>query len=412
MSGAVDLRLDSTQVAAAVRGFTEEDANREDVFARAAWSTICEPGDGFAGALVSILGPAKMLHLLIRGLEFAAVEAELNDCGHSLYTLERFANNPDYLPEANDRWKSRLNAQSVLVALESIRQIGGEFLTPASSSWPQTLDDLEFHAPFGLWCRGRRELLDAELSMAIVGSRGVTDYGRRVTEDLTHAAALSGAVVISGGAIGVDAIAHQTALTTSSSTIAVLAGGVDRLYPSVNHALLSRMTQEGLVLSEVPPGVAPTKWRFLQRNRLIAVLGHSTLVTEANIRSGALSTARHAAALGRLIGAVPGPIDSPKSAGCNALIEGELAELISGPESLKKLLPEAPDYSVGETLQGLSSFETRALDAIGFSAQSIESICRESGLGRQEAKTALGQLEVLNLVVRRGADWARAQTNL
>ena len=152
-----------------------------------------------------------------------------------------------------------------------------------------------------------------------------------------------GSPIISGGAYGIDAHAHRAALAGGSSgsmpTIAVMAGGVDRFYPSGNEELLRTVANQGAVLAEVPPGSAPTRYRFLQRNRLIAALASVTVVVEARWRSGALNTAHHAETLGRAVGAVPGSVHSANSAGCHRLLReggavcvtdaGEVAELAS-----------------------------------------------------------------------------------
>ncbi len=406
------LRMNPKEVDLALGAMATDHSANFDIFARAAWSIICEPGDGFAGCLVSILGPVRALELLIAGLESNSVERSLNQVGFSLDTLPGFENGQKYLNDARARWSQRLSSQAVFRALEYIRSVGGSLLVPDEGVWANGLADLGSFAPFALWVRGRTDVLGSNLSLAIVGSRGVTEYGRRVTAELTYTASQLGAVIVSGGALGVDAVAHQTALASEPGTIAVLAGGVDRLYPSANRLLLERICSEGAVVGELPPGSAPSKWRFLQRNRLIAALGHATLVTEANWRSGALSTARHAVALNRTVGAVPGPIYSPKSAGCNQLIEAGQASLVSGTASLRDLLPLSGAFEVDQPIAGLGAIETRVLDAIGFGQESLEIICREAGLTRNEAKFGLAQLELAGLVERRGSDWRQVQTNL
>ena len=129
-----------------------------------------------------------------------------------------------------------------------------------------------------------------------------------------------GFTIVSGAAYGIDGMAHRAALASGGTTVAFLAGGVDRFYPLGHEALLGRIAEQGAVVAELPCGSAPTKWRFLQRNRLIAAATEATIVLEAGMRSGSLNTAGHAAALGRPLGAVPGPVTSPASAGCHRLL--------------------------------------------------------------------------------------------
>jgi DNA processing protein len=144
-------------------------------------------------------------------------------------------------------------------------------------------------------------------------------------------------VVVSGGAYGIDGMAHRATLASGGATIAVLAGGIDRLYPAGHEVLLTRVAEQGLLLSEVPCGTPPTKWRFLQRNRLIAALAEATVVVEAGRRSGSLNTARHALDMGRPVGIVPGPITSAASAGCHAILRTELVTCVTSTSEIMQL---------------------------------------------------------------------------
>jgi DNA processing protein len=128
---------------------------------------------------------------------------------------------------------------------------------------------------------------------------------------------------VSGGAYGIDGAAHRATLATDGFTVAVLAGGIDVPYPSGHSGLLHRIGQQGLVVTEYPPGIRPARHRFLTRNRLVAALSGATVVVEAGVRSGAANTAAWARALGRPVCAVPGPITSAASAGCHALLSGD-----------------------------------------------------------------------------------------
>jgi DNA processing protein len=175
--------------------------------------------------------------------------------------------------------------------------------------------------PLGLWVRGDRPLDDlVERSVALVGSRASTAYGEHVAGELAHGLGERGWTTVSGGAFGIDGAAHRGALAAGAPTVAVLACGVDRVYPLAHSALFTRVLDEGLLVSEWPPGCAPLRHRFLVRNRLIAALTRGTVVVEAAARSGALATGHRARDLGRAVMAVPGPVTSAMSVGCHQLL--------------------------------------------------------------------------------------------
>ena len=202
------------------------------------------------------------------------------------------------------------------------RGSGCECSFPATTTG-RRLGDLEAHAPFALWVRGDpRRLAALDRSIALVGARAATGYGEHVTIEAASGLVDRGFAIVSGAAYGIDGAAHRAALASQGTTVAVLAGGLDRFYPSGHEQLLGRIADRGVVVAEVPPAPTPTKWRFLLRNRLIAALSGATVVVEAGWRSGSLNTAGHAATLGRPLGAVPGPGDAAPQArdatGCSA----------------------------------------------------------------------------------------------
>lgn len=175
--------------------------------------------------------------------------------------------------------------------------------------------------PLALWVRGERPLGDlVASSVALVGSRASTAYGEHVAAELAHGLGERGWTTVSGGAYGIDAAAHRGALTAEAPTVAVLACGVDRAYPTAHSALFSRILDDGLLVSEWPPGCAALQHRFLVRNRLIAALTCGTVVVEAAARSGALATGNRARDLGKTVMAVPGPVTSAMSVGCHELL--------------------------------------------------------------------------------------------
>ncbi len=156
--------------------------------------------------------------------------------------------------------------------------------------------------------------------MTIVGTRRATPYGLRATEAFASAFAAAGVAVVSGMALGIDGRAHQAALDAGGLTVAVLGCGADVVYPQRHRGLYESISEDGVVLSELPPGTPPARWTFPHRNRLLAALGDAVLVTEGSRTSGALQTAGWALELGRPVFAVPGPIAMDCHEGCNRLL--------------------------------------------------------------------------------------------
>ena len=354
------------------------------------WNALVEPGDRISGILRAQLGIVGSLQkVLTKNLkaESGLTSAEL------AAAYERWL--PRYSPE--------LPADMRRTALRSDAQL----LLPTDNLWPKALTALGDHAPIALWFRGNpKNFASFNRAVAIVGSRTCTSYGQRVTADTVNGLVKEGGAIISGGALGVDAVAHRVTLSQGAVTVAVMAGSLDNLYPSGNWQLFDEISHTGLLLSEMAPGSKPTRWRFLQRNRLIAALSEAVVVTEAGWRSGSINTASHANVLNRRVFAVPGPINSPSSAGCNRLIRDQLAELLLDAADLPLELgwrePSIPDQS------SLGSLELRALDALTTREQPFETIAIASGLSRAELTLALGGLQIAQLALRgEGNGWLR-----
>jgi DNA processing protein len=255
--------------------------------------------------------------------------------------------------------------------LEAAERHGIRLVTPESPEWPHfafaaleaagqsRLAQYEAGAlshreggeplpPLALWVRGNGDLSTAGIrSVAIVGSRAATAYGEQVTSELAYGLARAGVTIVSGGAYGIDAVAHRGALAGGGSSVIVSAGGLDRPYPVGNAGLYEQVARGGLVVGESPPGCSPQRHRFLSRNRLIAALSSGTVVVEAAARSGALNTAAHCVAIGRTLMAVPGPITSAMSVGCHRLIrrESDPAILVSSVDEVLAIVG-----SIGEGL--------------------------------------------------------------
>jgi len=248
-----------------------------------------------------------------------------------------------------DTWQRRLApridaAQARRVIADGERH-GLRVLIPGDPDWPAGGDALGDRAPVALWTKGDTALLTAPVwdRITLTGARASTGYGEHVTSELTRSAVEDSRQVFSGGAYGIDGAAHRAALASGGATVAVLAGGLDRLYPAGHTDLLTRVGQQGLLLSELPPGAAPTKWRLLQRGRLLAALSGTVLIAEAGYRSGSLHTAARAVELGRPVGAIPGPVTSAASAGCHRLLRDGLATVITGYDDVRELLHTVRD---------------------------------------------------------------------
>ena len=219
-----------------------------------------------------------------------------------------------------------------------ISKAGGVFITPEDNDWPVSLADLAT-PPIGLVIAGDRSvLLKLDKSISIVGSRQPTNYGLQLSYSLASQASLAQLVVVSGGAYGIDTASHQGALSVGGLSIAVLAGGINRLYPLENQKLFKDITKSGLLISEVMPNTESKPYRFLIRNRLIAALSRSTVVVEAKFISGSIRTARDAAEIFRPVFAIPGPVTSPLSEGCHRLIAERVADIATSLDEILEVI--------------------------------------------------------------------------
>lgn len=203
--------------------------------------------------------------------------------------------------------------------LEKLRKHKVEIITIADEIYPKNLKEI-YTPPVVLYLKGKLEERD-ENAIAIVGSRKATDYGKRATKDIATGLAKSGITIISGLALGLDAEAHLAAVENGARTIAVLANGLDAIYPVSNQGLANRILENGAIISEQPIGMPPLKQNFPARNRIISGLSTGVLVTEAGEHSGTLHTANFALEQNRQIYAVPGPIYNPLAQGPNNLLK-------------------------------------------------------------------------------------------
>jgi len=375
-------------------------------WARAAWSALAEPGDVVAGALVAQLGAVDAWRW-VASCTPGRVHLPEGVAPRSAARVAR----------AVARWAPRLRRLTdegwSADAPPPVRAAGTRVLVPGDDDWPSGLADLGAAAPSCLWVRGGSGALGRRRTVAVVGARAATAYGERVAVDLAVGVVEAGFVVVSGGAYGIDAAAHRGALAVGGRTLVVVAGGVDRAYPAGNARLVEEaVAAGGAVVGEVPPGGLPTRSRFLQRNRLIAALGAATVVVEAAWRSGALSTAHHAARAGRPVGAVPGPVTSTASAGCHRLLRDGLAVCVTDAAEVVELAgvlgaDAAPERDGPvRALDGLDPVTRRVHDALSTrTGRDAQTVARAAGVTPGEAIEALGLLELAGVVRNDPGGW-------
>lgn len=374
------------------------DERRADAEARALLGFLAEPGDGVLGRAVAAAGARAVAGLVAGGAPASALAEVLGRDGETA-TLQSAV-------QALGRWRPRLDDEAFARSLVQAARVGARLLVPGDPEWPWRIDDLGAAAPVSLWVRGRPgALAEGQATISLVGARAATGYGQHVTAEASAGLVDRGFAIVSGGAYGIDGTAHRAALASGGTTVAFLAGGIDRYYPSGHEALLSRIAETGAVYSEVACGTAPSKWRFLMRNRLIAAAGDATVVLEAGLRSGSLNTATHATELGRPLGAVPGPVTSPASAGCHRLFRerdaicvvdaAQMAELASGlgaaiggaSPSGGRVSTSAPVEPSHDGLRVLDALSTRA-------ARGVDDLARRSGMSPGHVMSTLAELEV------------------
>lgn len=320
------------------------------------------------------------------------------------------------------RERRKLNPRQLL---EQHEQDNPDFWTPADPDYPRLLLEIPDPPPV-LYFRGIVDSLENQGVMptiAIVGTRSPSDYGRRWSRKLSAALAQAGFTVVSGLAEGVDTEAHQSCLMVGGRTIAVLGTGVDVIYPWFNRELAEQITQQGLLLSEHPAGTQPDRPNFPRRNRIIAGLCRATLIIEAPYKSGALITARLANDYGRDVYVLPGSLDNPRSRGCLELLN-QGAHVILGEKELLRLLDTLPkfDHPRSQGIQShpaATSLPTRQLtllqedippvldlepdlhrvfQAVRLEPTNLDQIVQQTGLTTAMVLSGLSQLELIGLV--------------
>lgn len=260
-------------------------------------------------------------------------------------------------------------------AMAALSKAGAEALLRADPRYPPLLRQID-RAPQVLFVRGDATLLSVR-SLAVVGTRQATPYGQRATAHLVDDLAAAGLGIVSGAALGVDALAHRRALDAGAPTVAVLGCGIDRCYPSANRHLVADIAARGALVSELPPGGEPFKGNFPARNRIISGLALATLVVEAGRRSGALITAEFALSQGRDVFAVPGEIFQPQAEGSNHLLASGAGVATSALDILTALdLSYVADQNSLRRQRPADPVEAAILDALRPGALDTDSLAR------------------------------------
>jgi len=291
--------------------------------------------------------------------------------------------------------------------VEALERVGAAVILPGDAGYPPLLAEIG-EPPAALYVWGDAGLL-ARPAAALVGSRDHSPYGAEAARLLASGVARAGVVVVSGMARGLDAVAHQAALDAGGATVGVLGNGFGVIYPAANRPLYERVAAHGCLVTELPPGERPRVSTFPRRNRIIAGLAGVTVVIEAAVGSGALITADCALDQGRSVLAVPGPITSPTSTGCNKLIQqGAKPALAVGDllEELGLVAPAADSAPVASVPAAawpadLSGAQRSLCESLGAAPAHVDALVRVTGLDSGDVLAALTELELRGLVVQR-----------
>lgn len=339
--------------------------------------------------LLPDIGPVRVRNLLSR---FGSAQAVLAATQADLSQVDKVG-----FKAANNiiRWRELIDLDG---ELRRIDQFGANIVTTDDSEYPALLRQI-YDPPLVLYVRGTLRPEDA-YAIAMVGTRQSTLYGRQTAERLARQLAASGVTVVSGGARGIDSASHEGALQSGGRTIAVLGTGLDIVYPAENVKLYQRIAEQGAVITQFPFGRKGDKQSFPIRNRIVAGMTQGTVVVEANRASGALITANFAAEYGRTVYAVPGRVDSPRSAGCHDLIK-DGAQLCESAEDvlaefshLQAIEPEEPEIP----MPTLSHPEQQVFHVLTHEEMQQDEIIRRSELPAAQVSVILLQLEMKKLV--------------
>jgi DNA processing protein len=292
--------------------------------------------------------------------------------------------------------------------MESVYGFVYEKINTDSNDYPLSLKEIK-DRPAQISILGNNDNLSKFKSLqsgilAVVGTRNVTDYGRKITASLVSQLVDMGVTIVSGIMYGVDEISHRTAVSQGGFTVGVWAGGIDTLFHTSREATARKILQSGVIISEYELGLKPQIWTFPARNRIVAGLSQAVLITEAAIASGSLITAGFAAEMGREVLAVPGPITSPLSQGVNHLIKSG-AKMVSDIDDILPVLGIFTKRNLG-SLRKLEDIlcsaktdqEKKLIKSLGNNHKDADSLIRETGMSAGEVSALLTQMELSGVV--------------
>lgn len=333
--------------------------------------------------LIEIFGSAE--EILRQDAETLAREANLNPSTAAHLLRDAFAVDPQ------EEW-------------DKTAALGGHIYLPEDEEYPQSLRNIK-EAPLALYVLGKLPAAE-QACVALVGTRKITPYGRRAANKLSSDLTQAGVTVVSGLARGVDSECHAAAVRLKKPTVAVIGTGVGRCYPPENRQLARAILEHGgAIISELPFNKPPNAFHFPRRNRIIAAMSQPVVVVEGEIKSGALITAKLALEMGKDVLAVPGPIDSPQSAGTNHLIR-EGAGVVTSAADILDYIPqqlrfgldtrffETPSLTPNKPQDDLTPRQREVMQAVGESSASLDTVAETIGADVPEAAGLLFELEV------------------
>jgi len=280
---------------------------------------------------------------------------------------------------------------------ERIQKQNIQVLIWDDDDYPVRLREINNPPPV-LYVRGKISTED-EWSVAVVGTRRISPYGHQVAERIAAKLASSGLTVVSGLALGVDTVAHQTSLSAGGRSLAVLGSGVDRIYPSQNRALADKLIEKGALISDYAPGTPPEANNFPPRNRIISGLSLATVVVEAGLKSGALITANFALEQGREVFAVPGNIFAPQSRGPNRLIQNGAHPLLDPQEILEILdLTRVTEQREARVVLPSNAAEAQVFGILGHEPMHVDDVCTQADLPIDQVIATLAFMELKGMV--------------
>lgn len=348
----------------------------------------------------------EVLYLSSLGLYSDQIEYLFKTYENPVQMVDGGGLNPELIQEKNIIKKYSKNRNDFDAYRAFMEKNRISYLSIFDEDYPENLKNIE-NPPYILYIKGN--LRPRGPGISVVGARKCTDYGKWVCEKLVRDLSDYGVDIISGLALGIDKIAHQTALDNGLYTIGVLGCGVDRVYPFSNKKLFERMEEEGAIISEFPLGTEPLPHHFPIRNRIISGLAMGLLVIEARVKSGTLITANLAADQGRDVFAVPGNINSQFSQGTNALIR-DGAKLVSCVEDIVNEMPRLQEIKeeavrVQRDLSSLDEVDLKIYETLALEAKAIDEIARVLKLAMPDLMSRLTLLELQGLLVELDGKW-------